>query len=61
MVARILLALALVLIAFPAEAAASGVQVPEASSLTLFALGIVGVILGRRMASGHGSDPDHRD
>ena len=32
-------------------------QVPEASSLTLFALGVLGVIIGRKLASG-GSDDD---
>jgi hypothetical protein len=47
MVLRILLSLWLLLSAAPAFAA-EGAQVPEGSQLTLFALGILGVIVGRR-------------
>lgn len=52
MVARILLtlALSLVLFAAPAGAASVGTQVPEASSLTLFALGLAGLLIGRRFS-----------
>ncbi len=50
MLARIFLLIpALVFTSLPAEAS-DGAQVPEASSLTLFALGAAGVILGRRIA-----------
>ena len=49
MVRRIPLALLLLLSAAPA-AAQSSAQVPEASSVTLFALGTLGVIVGRRLA-----------
>ena len=53
MIARLLLALSLslVLLAAPANAAAGSAQVPEGSSLTLFALGLAGLILGRRFAT----------
>ena len=34
----------------PASAAGEGAQVPEASAMTLFALGVLGVIVGRRGA-----------
>ena len=51
MVARkILPFLMLALIASPA-AAAGGAQVPEASSMLLFALGAAGVMIGRRLSS----------
>jgi PEP-CTERM motif len=42
-------ALAFVMLAAPAQAADSA-QVPEASSVTLFALGLAGVMLGRRLS-----------
>lgn len=42
-------ALAFVMFAAPAQAADSA-QVPEASSVTLFALGLAGVMLGRRLS-----------
>ena len=55
MLARILtiLAFSLVLIVAPAEAAAqsASTQVPEGSSVTLFALGLAGILLGRRLAA----------
>jgi len=48
MVVRMFLALLLFL---PAPALASaGTQVPEGSHLTLFALGVLGVIIGRRFS-----------
>jgi len=57
MIARLLLALSLslVLLVAPAEAAATlasaTAQVPEANSLTLFAIGLAGLMLGRRFAT----------
>ncbi len=50
MVTRILLALCLVLSSAPAAAATASAQVPEGSSLTLFALGFAGLLLGRRLS-----------
>jgi hypothetical protein len=46
---RFALAALLLLSAAPA-AAASVAQVPEGSSVTLFALGVLGVIVGRRLS-----------
>lgn len=67
MLARILLALSfsLVLLAAPSSAMANAMAkaanavaaVPEASSLTLFALGLAGLILGRRFAVRKKDDP----
>ena len=53
------LSLSLVLLVAPAEAAATAAaslasataQVPEANSLTLFAIGLAGLMLGRRFAT----------
>ena len=64
MVARLLLLLAfgLVLLAAPASAASGSAQVPEASSLTLFALGFAGLLLGRRFSmskKGDSKDQPH--
>ena len=42
--------LALALAASPAFANGEGAQVPEASAVTLFALGVLGVLVGRRGA-----------
>jgi len=51
MLTRILLILALSLVIVNAPAAAAGsAQVPEGSSMTLFALGLAGVMIGRRFA-----------
>lgn len=41
-------ALTLALTASPALANGEGAQVPEASAITLFALGVLGIIVGRR-------------
>jgi hypothetical protein len=55
---RILLSLWLLLSAAPALAD-QGAQVPEGSQLTLFALGLLGVIVGRRASMRRpGKDPD---
>jgi hypothetical protein len=43
-------ALMLALAASPALANGDGAQVPEASAMTLFALGVLGIIIGRRGA-----------
>ncbi len=63
MVARILLVLsfALVLFAAPASAADGTAQVPEGSSLTLFALGLAGVMIGRRFSSRKREDKNAED
>ena len=60
MVTRLLviLALGLILIAAPASAADSSAQVPEGSSVTLFALGLAGLLLGRRFSMGKKRDSD---
>jgi len=47
MIVRALYSLAVMLSASPAFAG-GGAQVPEGSQLTLFALGLLGVIIGRR-------------
>lgn len=47
--AILLLPILFLTVASPAVAQA-GTQIPEASSLTLFALGVAGVLLGRRLA-----------
>ena len=60
MVSRITLALAMLASAAPAWASA-GTAVPEGSHLTLFALGLLGVIVGRRAsinAQRRKKDPD---
>ena len=45
--------IALLLLVVPAPVmAADASQVPEGSSLTLFALGILGVIVGRKLSMG---------
>ncbi len=55
-----IMAFALVLISVPA-AAQDSAQVPEGSSATLFALGLLGLIIGRRVASkSRKDDPDDR-
>jgi hypothetical protein len=56
MVARILLSLAVLVSASPVLADA-GTQVPEGSQLTLFALGLLGVIVGRRASMHKPKDP----
>ena len=42
---------ALVLIAASPAAAQGFAQIPEANSITLFALGVLGVIVGRRLST----------
>lgn len=56
MVARILFSLAVLVTASPALADSS-TQVPEGSQLTLFALGLLGVIVGRRASMHRPKDP----
>jgi len=41
---------ALALVSSPALANGEGAQVPEASAMTLFALGVLGILVGRRGA-----------
>ncbi len=53
---RILICLAIAALASPAFAGESGVQLPEASNLMLFALGLLGVLIGRRAAMRGGDD-----
>jgi hypothetical protein len=55
MVARILVTLTALQIASPAFAD-GGAQLPEGSNLTLFALGIAGVLIGRRASMGRKRD-----
>lgn len=51
MVVRFLIVFASSLVIFAAPvAAADSAQVPEGSSVTLFALGLAGVMLGRRLS-----------
>ena len=58
---RIALFLVFALTASPALAN-NGAQVPEASAMTLFALGVLGVIVGRRGAMrSKKRDADRRD
>ena len=49
MVIRLLLALAALVSSAPAWAQ-QGTAVPEGSHLTLFALGLIGVVVGRRLS-----------
>ena len=59
MLARILLAPVISLVAITSPAAAQvGAQVPEGSNLTLFALGALGLIVGRRVAMKKRQDHD---
>ena len=51
MLTRIIVVLLILVIAAQPALANVGVQVPEASSMTLFALGVLGVIVGRRLAA----------
>jgi hypothetical protein len=49
---------ALALVALPASlSAADGAQIPEAPSSMLFALGVVGVLLGRHISRRRGNKP----
>ena len=47
---RMRFAIPLMLLGFATPALAAGVAVPEPSSMALFGLGIMGVIIGRRGA-----------
>ena len=58
MVTRIALALAALASSAPAWAQ-EGTAVPEGSHLTLFALGLLGVIIGRRASSAKRRRKDH--
>lgn len=62
MVARLLFVLTLtfVMVASPAQAADSA-QVPEGSSVTLFAIGLAGVMLGRRLSRRKADKTDKSD
>ena len=52
---------AIALLALPSTlSAADGVQVPEAPSSVLFALGVVGVLVGRHISRRRGSG-NHKD
>ena len=55
MVARLLVLLPALLLASPALAD-GGAALPEGSNLTLFALGIAGVLIGRRASMGRKRD-----
>ena len=56
---RLLIFVALAALASPAFAAGEGIQLPEAPNILLFALGILGVMIGRRAASRRpDNDPD---
>lgn len=57
MVTRLCFILACLATAAPAWAE-QGAQVPEGSQLTLFALGVLGVIVGRRASMGGKRDED---
>jgi hypothetical protein len=57
MISRILTSLTLFLAASPVMAQGSA-QVPEGSQLTLFALGLLGVIVGRRLSMRRHRDKD---
>lgn len=57
MALRIILALFVLTASSPAMAQQSA-QVPEGSQLTLFALGLLGVIVGRRAAMRRQQDDD---
>jgi hypothetical protein len=56
--ARPLAVLAFAVAASPALAGEVGAQVPEASAVTLFALGVLGVLVGRQ-ASKRSKDQDN--
>jgi hypothetical protein len=60
MVARLFIGLSL--LATPAAAMASaGIPVPEGSQFTLFALGLIGVIVGRRASMRKPDDDPKQD
>ena len=52
---RLLLYLALAALASPAFAS-EGIPLPEAPNIMLFALGVLGVLVGRRVAMRRGGD-----
>ena len=53
-------ALMVLLMAAPASAS-GGTQIPEASSVLLFALGLAGVLIGRSVSSRRRNDDDHSE
>lgn len=60
MVARLLIALCL-LVTPAAALAEAGAQVPEGSQFTLFALGVLGVLVGRRLSTRKPGEGRERD
>lgn len=57
MILRVFIGLSALAMAAPAWAQQSA-QVPEGSQLTLFALGVLGVIIGRRASMGRSRKDD---
>ena len=57
----LVLTLSLVILVAPAAASDSMAQVPEGSSVTLFALGLAGLLIGRRFAMRKGDDNSDQD
>ena len=55
---RIMISFAMLVSAAPAFAAAEASQVPEGSSLTLLAIGVAGVLVGRHFSAKSGQPKD---